>query len=73
MKVTDFEYAEARGARGWANYSLPVARRGVYQSPHRKGYQIMYTEDGTQYSVGYGPEAVDRTFTIEFPIRQFSN
>jgi hypothetical protein len=42
-------------------------RIDVYESPHGKGYQIYYEENGTAHSVGYGPEAADRTFTIEFP------
>ena len=37
------------------------------ESPHGKGYQIIYEEDGVVHSVGHGPEAADRTFTIEFP------
>ena len=42
-------------------------RIDVYESPHGKGYQIYYEESGVAHSVGYGPEAADRTFTIEFP------
>jgi hypothetical protein len=42
-------------------------RIDVYESPHGKGYQIYYEENGVAHSVGYGPEAADRTFTIEFP------
>jgi hypothetical protein len=42
-------------------------RIDVYEGPHGKGYQIYYEEDGVAHSVGYGPEAADRTFTIEFP------
>ena len=42
-------------------------RIDVYKSPHGKGYQIYYEENGVAHSVGYGAEAGDRTFTIEFP------
>jgi len=42
-------------------------RIDVYESPHGKGYQIMYEENGVFHSVGYGPEAFDRTYTIEPP------
>jgi hypothetical protein len=42
-------------------------RIDVYNSPHGVGYQIYYKENGAAHSVGYGPEAGDRTFTIEFP------
>ena len=42
-------------------------RIDVYNSPHGLGYQIYYEENGVAHSVGYGPEAADRTFTIEFP------
>jgi hypothetical protein len=31
------------------------------------GYQIYYEENGVAHSIGYGPEASDRTYTIEFP------
>jgi hypothetical protein len=37
----------------------------VYESPHGKGYQISYEENGIVHSVGYGPEAADRTYTFE--------
>jgi hypothetical protein len=39
----------------------------VYESPHGKGYQIMYEDDGALHSVGFGPEAADRTYTFEPP------
>ena len=42
-------------------------RIDVYESPHGKGYQIIYEESGVVRSTGYGPEAGDRTFTIELP------
>ena len=42
-------------------------RIDVYESPHGKGYQIYYEENGVAHSVGYGAEAADRTYTIEFP------
>jgi hypothetical protein len=42
-------------------------RIDVYESPHGKGYQIYYEENGVAHSVGYGPEAADRTYTLEFP------
>jgi len=42
-------------------------RIDVYTSPHGQGYQIYYEENGVAHSVGYGPEAADRTYTIEFP------
>ena len=42
-------------------------RIDVYNSPHGVGYQIYYEENGAAHSVGYGPEAADRTYTIEFP------
>jgi IstB-like ATP binding protein len=48
-------------------------RINVYESPHGKGYQIMYyEEDGVFHSVGYGPEAADRTYTFELPKPAFS-
>ena len=34
---------------------------------HGVGYQIYYEENGAAHSIGYGPEAADRTYTIEFP------
>lgn len=37
----------------------------TYQSPLGVGYQITYAENGVTYSVGYGPEAASRTYTIE--------
>jgi hypothetical protein len=41
----------------------PGARIDVYESPQGHGYVISYTQDGTFYSVGYGPEAQDRTYS----------
>jgi hypothetical protein len=43
-------------------------RIDVYESPHGKGYQITYEEYGVVHSVGYGPEAGDRTYTIALPV-----
>lgn len=38
-------------------------RVNIYEAPGGRGYQILYTAgDGTVYSVGYGPEAKDRTY-----------
>jgi hypothetical protein len=42
-------------------------RIDVYNSPHGVGYQIYYEENGAAHSIGYGPEAADRTYAIEFP------
>jgi hypothetical protein len=42
-------------------------RIDVYNSPHGVGYQIYYEENSVVHSVGYGPEAADRTYTIELP------
>jgi hypothetical protein len=36
----------------------------VYEAPAGKGYQVFYEADGVLHSVGYGPEAVERTFTL---------
>ena len=47
-------------------------RIDVYELPHGKGYQIYYEENGAAHSVGYGPEAADHTYTIEFPKPQAS-
>ena len=33
----------------------------MYELPHGKGCQSDYQENGTVYSLGYGPEAADRT------------
>lgn len=40
-------------------------RVDVYESPLGVGYQVIYSESGTTYSIGYGPEATDRTYTIQ--------
>src|SRR5580704_19206789 len=43
-------------------------RVDVYAAPNGDGYQITDTDtDGTIYSVGYGPEAQDRTYIISPP------
>jgi hypothetical protein len=42
-------------------------RIDVYEGPHGKGYQITYEENGVVHSIGHGPEAADRTYTIKLP------
>lgn len=39
-------------------------RIDVYEAPQGRGYQITYEEGGILHSIGYGPEAADRTFVI---------
>jgi hypothetical protein len=42
----------------------------VYEAPGGKGYQVMYEDAGVLYSIGYGPEAAERTFertTVALP------
>lgn len=34
----------------------------VYEAPGGKGYQVFYEDNGIMYSIGYGPEALERTF-----------
>jgi hypothetical protein len=35
----------------------------IYEAPAGKGYQVFYEADGVLHSVGYGPEAAERTFS----------
>ncbi len=35
----------------------------IYESPRGHGYQIIYEDAEGKHSVGYGPEAFDRTYT----------
>ena len=44
------------------------ARVDVYEAPGGKGYQITYVEEGTAYTVGFGPEADSRTHSYALPL-----
>jgi hypothetical protein len=60
--------ALARGVRARRACQAPsMALRAGKTTYMTITYQIYYEEDGVAHSVGYGPEAADRTFTIEFP------
>ena len=43
------------------------ARVDVYESPEGFGYQITYEDKDTIYTVGFGPEAADRTYSRQVP------
>ncbi len=42
-------------------------RVDVYVSPHGHGYQVTHEENGTIYTVGFGPEAESRTHSYPVP------
>lgn len=39
----------------------------VYEAPEGPGYQVRYTDSENEYSVGYGPEAKERTWIQPLP------
>ncbi len=65
-RLPDYEegtVAEKLGA------GIPTGMRvDVYESPKGFGYQIIYEDSGTLYTVGFGPEAEDRTYAYSLPV-----
>jgi len=43
-------------------------RVDIYDAPGGKGFQVTYQDTSTQHSVGYGPEAISRTYSSPLPI-----
>ena len=43
------------------------ARVDIYTGPKGSGYQVTYTDGGTIYTVGFGPEADHRTYSYPAP------
>jgi len=58
-QLPDYEIGTVSGKLG-TNVDSGV-RVDVYVSPHGQGYQVTHEENGTIYTVGFGPEASDRT------------
>lgn len=66
--ATHGKYLYAPEGADFLGKKLPPGMRvNEYQSPEGNGFEIIYVEGDTEYSIGFGPQADQRTWMRKIP------